>query len=101
MPCSSPKVWHSFQNDKLPTEHQARTTKQKSGDLVSHDVLTCLLCRSATGEANPLCPEAPPPPPQQTPARASFHREPSSMGVDDNEAFELVNGLEVLLTEHQ
>jgi glyoxylase-like metal-dependent hydrolase (beta-lactamase superfamily II) len=43
MPCS-----------KLPSprtfpDHPAAKRNQKSGDLVAHDVLTCLLCRNATG----------------------------------------------------
>jgi hypothetical protein len=35
----------------LPTfpDHPAAKMKQKSGDLVAHDVLSCLLCRNATG----------------------------------------------------
>jgi glyoxylase-like metal-dependent hydrolase (beta-lactamase superfamily II) len=44
MPCSSlPQTQYVF------PEHPASKMKQKSGDLVSHDVLTCYLCRDATG----------------------------------------------------
>jgi glyoxylase-like metal-dependent hydrolase (beta-lactamase superfamily II) len=45
MPCSSnlPGNRHVF------PEHPARKMNQKSGDLVSHDILTCYLCRDATG----------------------------------------------------
>jgi glyoxylase-like metal-dependent hydrolase (beta-lactamase superfamily II) len=41
MPCS-PKP-------RSYPEHPADHMKQKSGELVSHDVYTCLLCRNATG----------------------------------------------------
>ena len=30
-------------------DHPAKTMKKKAGDLVSHDVIRCLLCRNATG----------------------------------------------------
>mmetsp|Transcript_17238 Transcript_17238/g.31829 ORF Transcript_17238/g.31829 Transcript_17238/m.31829 type:complete len:249 (+) Transcript_17238:172-918(+) len=44
MPCSNVK-----QNKFVFPEHPASKMNQKSGDLVSHDILTCYLCREATG----------------------------------------------------
>jgi hypothetical protein len=43
MPCSKLPKPQTF------PDHPAASLQQKSGDLVSHDVLTCLLCRDATG----------------------------------------------------
>lgn len=44
MPCSSIPP-----NNFVYPEHPASSMNKRSGDLVSHDVLTCYLCRSATG----------------------------------------------------
>jgi glyoxylase-like metal-dependent hydrolase (beta-lactamase superfamily II) len=43
MPCSDVPAEREF------PEHPSSKMKQKVGDLVSHDVLTCLLCRTSTG----------------------------------------------------
>ena len=43
LPCSN------VPNLKTFPDHPAASMKQKSGELVSHDVLTCLVCRNATG----------------------------------------------------
>jgi hypothetical protein len=44
MPCSKdPPTLLNF------PDHPAARMNQKSGDLVAHDVLSCLLCRNATG----------------------------------------------------
>lgn len=43
MPCSTVSVPRQF------PEHPASKMKKKAGDLVSHDVLTCPICRNATG----------------------------------------------------
>lgn len=43
MPCSQLPQVQTF------PDHPATSLNQKSGDLVSHDVLACLLCRNATG----------------------------------------------------
>jgi glyoxylase-like metal-dependent hydrolase (beta-lactamase superfamily II) len=44
MPCSNvPESHYVF------PEHPASKMNQKSGDLVSHDILTCFLCRNVTG----------------------------------------------------
>jgi glyoxylase-like metal-dependent hydrolase (beta-lactamase superfamily II) len=43
MPCSNAN------KPRIYPEHPADHMKQKSGELVSHDVYTCLLCRNATG----------------------------------------------------
>lgn len=43
MPCSDMPVEREF------PEHPISKMKQKVGELVSHDVLTCLLCRTSTG----------------------------------------------------
>eukprot|EP00934_Nitzschia_sp_Nitz4_P002257 Nitzschia sp. Nitz4//scaffold12_size214221//85538//87796//NITZ4_001499-RA/size214221-processed-gene-0.115-mRNA-1//1//CDS//3329535017//2257//frame0 len=48
MPCSNVPVMPVF-----PAEHPALSMNQKSGDLVSHDILGCLLCKSATGCMDP------------------------------------------------
>jgi len=44
MPCSS-----ISENQLVLLDHPASRMNKKSGDLVSHDVLTCYLCRNATG----------------------------------------------------
>lgn len=43
MPCSRVPPPREFPN------HPAKSMKQKTGNLVAHDVYTCALCRSATG----------------------------------------------------
>lgn len=43
MPCSEIPEIEDF------PDHPSSKMKQKTGDLVSHDVLTCLLCRTSTG----------------------------------------------------
>jgi glyoxylase-like metal-dependent hydrolase (beta-lactamase superfamily II) len=43
MPCSKTPAPQTF------PDHPAMAMKQKAGDLVSHDVMQCLLCRNATG----------------------------------------------------
>jgi glyoxylase-like metal-dependent hydrolase (beta-lactamase superfamily II) len=43
MPCTKIPDPYTF------PDHPAKTMKKKAGDLVSHDVIQCLLCRNATG----------------------------------------------------
>ena len=45
MPCS-PDTFKSAIED---TEHPASEMTKKAGDLVSHDIIECYLCRNATG----------------------------------------------------
>ena len=45
MPCSG----DISKNNLVYPEHPASKMNKKSGDLVSHDLLTCYLCRNATG----------------------------------------------------
>lgn len=57
MPCgmtSSDKALQKRQNEKAQEEHpvQVSSMKRRHGELVRHDVVTCMLCRDATG-----CPE--------------------------------------------
>lgn len=44
MPCSSVPEPATY-----PENHPANSMKQKGGEMVSHDVYNCLLCRNATG----------------------------------------------------
>ena len=45
MPCSP----DTFKSDVKDEQHPAAAMTKKSGDLVSHDILECYLCRNATG----------------------------------------------------
>jgi len=45
MPCSP----GTFKNNVVYPEHPASAMTKKAGDLVSHDVIECNLCRNATG----------------------------------------------------
>mmetsp|Transcript_15279 Transcript_15279/g.35409 ORF Transcript_15279/g.35409 Transcript_15279/m.35409 type:complete len:502 (-) Transcript_15279:109-1614(-) len=47
MPCSSPPPGSGLEVPEGP--HPASELPQKSGDMVSHDVIECRLCRPATG----------------------------------------------------
>lgn len=45
IPCSP----GTFKSDTEETEHPASAMDKKSGDLVSHDIIECYICRNATG----------------------------------------------------
>ena len=45
MPCSP----GTFKNNVVFPEHPASRMEKKAGDLVSHDIIECYLCRNATG----------------------------------------------------
>ncbi len=106
MPCSV------VREERVYPEHPATKMKQKVGDLVSHDVLTCLLCRTSTGclhikeakEESKMEPEGeepdatestPPTPRRETESFNSFN---DSGGDNAEQVF--MEGLQSLMKEH-
>lgn len=103
MPCSKVPEERKF------PDHPISKMKRKVGDLVSHDVLTCALCRTATGciliksekEEEKKKTKEPGPDRLEFPSRETRSFNSFADYARDSGALEMMGGLASLLKEHE